>query len=164
MSQCGSGCGPKDCWRVAHITIIASAAIVLTVAGCREDGHGRILLPEESCVLSLETLAEGLACYTTQHGVITPTAIGPSGHTHVWRVLIVRYVVAKRYLAAKRKPKEFDYRFDQAWDSPHNIDSVSALEWDAFTCPSEMAVKPHPQTCTSYVMLVRPEFKDGTTP
>lgn len=143
-------------WLVGFLLLGTATAV--GGLGCAPSSVGREMPAERVCgEYQLKALGKAIVEYRTQHGDLPHVVSGPGGRQQSWRVLL-----APNLLARSDLQKTIDYRFEEAWDSPHNRDSVlkSALSC-RYTCPLEDCTFGYP--FVTYVMLVRPATKDVHT-
>lgn len=81
-----------------------------------------------SCQNNLRNIALALAAYEDQYGSLPPAVTyDASGRPmHSWRVLILPYLEEQALYQ--------QYRFDEPWDSPHNLQIAQAMP-RIFQCP-----------------------------
>lgn len=109
-------------------------------------------------------LASAIQRYCQLHGGPPPPVfVGPNGHKHSWRVLLLPYFPTGE--GAYRA-----YRFDEPWDSEHNRHALeSFLQHGFHYCPQDRVAANDPfHTITSYTMLVRtqdasPDYSERVT-
>lgn len=106
------------------------------------------------CVDNLKRIGEALHAYHDHWSCFPPAYVaGKDGQRmHSWRVLILPYLGEQSLYQ--------QYRFDEPWDSPSNLDVARQMP-PVFHCPVDWQAGP----CdTSYAMLAGPgAFSDGPT-
>ncbi|MHC4179623.1 MAG: DUF1559 family PulG-like putative transporter, partial [Planctomycetota bacterium] len=139
---------------VDALTAALTAGILAAAAGCPATSSAPEAPLDVQCEHKLQDLGEAIAAYRSEHGDLPQVVSGPGNLQHSWRVVIAPYVLAS--LAA---PEEFDYRFDEPFDSKHNRDCLlKSVPISLYTCPFESAFAANPgqYAFATYVMLVRP--------
>ena len=105
--------------------------------------------PARFCEMKLESLSRAIKQYRAANGNLPPTTTSAEGIKHSWRVLVAPFLIAQL-----DNPGEFDYRFQESWNSPHNRRVFQkSLLTSHLTCPTESQSLSYPYT--SYVMLLR---------
>ena len=133
------------------------------VGGCER--HGCSETPwEVSCARRLQALADGISDYRDAHGECPPYIVDDSGNKHSWRILIASYVW-EDCVDSSQIIEKFDYRYDEPWDSEHNVSVLLQAPFSDYRCPADVAAwsKEAQLDHTSYLMLVRPA-DDGARP
>jgi hypothetical protein len=141
---------------IGWLLVISLLAVALTFAVSKlgtGPRFGEEVSPDRVCQRQLEALGKATVDYRRKHGDLPQSIMGPEGHKHSWRTLLVATLLARSGVQ-----KTVDYRFDEPWDSAGNRGSVrnSTLSCRC-TCPLENNIIGHP--FISYVMLVRPANK-----
>jgi len=97
--------------------------------------------------MGLQSIVMALQAYHDHHGSLPPATFTDetTGNVHSWRVLLLPYLDQPAALES--------YRFDEPWDSPHNIDIAEKVSL-VLTCPAARS-NSAPGT-TSYVAVVGP--------
>ena len=107
------------------------------------------------CAENLKRIGLAMQNYQQRYECFPPAFIPDENGKpkHSWRVLILPFL--------EQDALYRDYRFDEPWDSPHNI-ALSLRMPSVYCCPTETA----PGTSqTSYAMIVGPHaISDGPTP
>jgi hypothetical protein len=85
---------------------------------------------QETCQHGMRGLQLALLNYKDSRGQFPPAHIlGPDGKPwHSWRVLILPYMCLGSVVE--------EYRFDEPWNSPHNLRFAEKIPADLFQCPS----------------------------
>lgn len=134
-------------WAVAILSLIMVSQI-----GCAPQRSHCVEVPhDEQCERRLKRIWEGLKQHREVYGVWPANRTGPTGYEHSWRVVIFPLPLSDDPL----RP-QFDYRFDQPWNSLHNHLAFAPFSGDiafTFQCPSEQL--PSGERVTSYLMIVR---------
>ena len=139
--------------------------LVVAIIGC--DTFGMLiaqLLPavqaareaarREQCNQNLKKIGVAIQGYHQKYGCFPPAFIPDENGKpkHSWRVLILPF------LGKEDLYKE--YRFDEPWDSPHNMALAGQTPME-YRCPSDSAAD---RSQTSYAMIVGPHaISDGPT-
>lgn len=107
------------------------------------------------CTQNLRQIGSALRAYHDEWHCFPPAFVADDHGrpTHSWRVLLLPYL--------GQQDLYDQYRFDEPWDSPHNL-SVADQRPSIYHCPSEFGAG---RTDTSYLMIVGPgAFSEGNTP
>lgn len=96
------------------------------------------------CGVGLKILALALHNYHDAYGSFPPAYIADANGKpmHSWRVLILPFL--------EQQIVYNDYRFEEPWDSPHNLKLVDQIYNYLYHCPSDTS----PFKFTSYVAVV----------
>ncbi len=133
------------CRRAASVITLVLVAVC---AGCPTRSSVRALPADKSCNIKLMAIGRAIAKYRAEKGRLPQTEVGPTGLEHSWRTLVAPYV--REQMDSRR---DIGYRFDESWDSPHNLQRLQSQIPRRYTCPLEP--RPAADAFTSYVMLVR---------
>jgi hypothetical protein len=130
--------------------------MLMCMTGCAPDHVGREVSPDRFCTIKMELLGKAIKDYRLKHGDV-PQVMSGSGGIYSWRVLLAPYM-----LAHTDHQENIDYRFNEAWDSPHNRKTFrNSWLLGSLTCPLENPLGDYPYV--SYVMLVRPKASTPAT-
>ncbi|QDT36181.1 DUF1559 family PulG-like putative transporter [Stratiformator vulcanicus] len=104
-----------------------------------------------ACKNNLKRIAIALHNYHDKWDSLPPAVTyGPDGKPrHSWRVLILPHLVENA---------EFDYRFDEPWDGPHNR-KLHSTKFNFYRCPSDAHAYPdeNQEVHTSYFAVTGPD-------
>jgi hypothetical protein len=113
--------------RVGWAFAVLGLGLVLTciLQTSAPDGTSRVM----SCQNNVKNLALALRNYENAYGSLPPAVTyDASGRPmHSWRVLILPYL--------ERQDLYDFYRFDEPWDSPHNLQLAASVP-DIYRCPT----------------------------
>lgn len=132
-------------WRAVGTWLLAAGLIGIGVAFSQRVQAAREAALAMTCRGNLSQITMALLNYHDAYGSFPPAYLaGPDGRPqHSWRVLILPFIDGSDLYR--------DYRFEEAWDSPHNLDVARRLPMQRFQCPS------HPRTesalHTDYVVV-----------
>jgi len=95
------------------------------------------------CSGRLKTIGLALDNYHDEYGTFPPAYIASDDGTpmHSWRVLLLPYLHCHNLY--------MKYRFDEPWNSPHNLQLAEPL--DVFKCPSQ---SDEPSSMTNYLAVI----------
>ena len=139
---------------VAILAILISAAIlavlfppvIQTIRATRQQAQ---------CADQMKELGIAMLNYYSEHDSFPPAyLVDKDGKPmHSWRVLLLPWL--------GKKGLYNQYRFEEPWNSPHNMDIGKKLDGDYFRCPSDADAS---SSETSYMMIVGPgTISDGTS-
>jgi hypothetical protein len=122
-------------WRVRVVTIAALGVVGggFLALGWRGLTDVRDALDGAQCKNSMKQIVMALHNYHDEYDCFPPAAVyGPDGRAwHSWRVLIIPH------LGVHNPPR--GYRFDEPWDSEHNLAFATENAGAVFHCPSDDA-------------------------
>ena len=124
--------------------------IVAVCIGCPAISSVPEVPPDKVCEGNLRRLGMAVTKYHDQKGRLPQKLKTPEGFEHSWRALIAPYIVDNII-----SDHEYDYHFNEPWDSLHNRQQLLGWSLFRFNCLLEPNRDDYP--FTSYVMLVRPD-------
>lgn len=138
----------------ATLIVVVGAALVTSLFLSVQRAQRRAL--QSTCKGHLKQISVALFNYHDDHGVLPPDSmLGPNGHAHSWRVLILPYI-AEHELYDR-------YRFDEPWDGPNNSLLAERIP-TLYQCPSfenRGLDTPHSRQLTNYVAFEHPNATFG---
>lgn len=135
------GCNTPFLWSAILIAVLAFSCLVFLLL---PSVSSRPASPRTQCRNSLKQIGLALQNYHDTYGSFPPAYIADANGKpmHSWRVLILPFMDLPGVYR--------QYRFDEPWDSPHNLQLVERFTGDVFHCPSDSA----PGRFTNYVAVV----------
>ncbi len=144
-------------WSVVRVALVVVVLCAVAVAAVVFVSCSPEPARQTHCRHNLKQLALALHNYCESYGTFPPAYLtdAEGRPAHSWRVLILPFLECKNLLAG--------YRFDEPWNSPHNLRLADPMPW-VFRCPSYEArlrrtgLDRSPlRHMTNYVVVVDPQ-------
>lgn len=126
------------------VIFVGIMAFLPVASSSREIPH------DEVCRRWLVNLGVAIAEYRDDTDRLPHDIKGPAGFQESWRLRLVPYNQQMRELA-----EELDYRREEPWDSPHNLQEAELACRGLYACWVEWPREERP--FATYLMLIRPD-------
>lgn len=136
--------GPRSRWPAIIIGCTVLGAFVLMIVPAVQSARRAAM--RNSCNCHLKQITTALQTYHDANGSLPPAYIADAQGRpmHSWRILLLPYM--------EQGDKLKSYRFDEPWNSQHNLAWAKTVDSNVFRCPGSSA-----SLETNYVAVVGDE-------
>jgi prepilin-type N-terminal cleavage/methylation domain-containing protein len=148
---------PRHRFTLVELLVVIAVIGILTALLLPARSESRETIRRRACIRNLTQIGQAMLKYHEKYGCFPPAFIPDENGKpkHSWRVLLLPFMEQGKLYA--------EYRFDEPWNSPHNI-MLGAKRPYEYRCPSHPmhdSTLPTPEI-TSYAMVVGPHaISDG---